>query len=189
MPTLIKDGRVVANNEWTLIEQVADGPLATRTIVPAPYALSHAESLFDADREIGVWVDGDAEPDELTELLDRIALIAIRFSTVNDGRGLSIAVLLRTRFGFKGELRAIGDGSRGSTPLHAPLRLRFVRAARRPRPGHRARRNEAIYRLLPGIGRRSAPRISSYRSRRNDSLIRVAHYTCCHNRFQRVAFG
>ncbi len=36
-------------------------------------------------------------------------LITINFGSFSDGRGLSLAVLLRTRFGFTGELRAIGD--------------------------------------------------------------------------------
>lgn len=108
MPTLIKDGLIVAN-DWTFVAEVADGPIETRSILPVASARSRADSLFGAGREIGVWLDGDAEPNELAGLLDRIALIAIRFSTVNDGRGLSIAVLLRTRLGFKGELRAIGE--------------------------------------------------------------------------------
>lgn len=108
MPTLIKDGQI-ATNAWTLVTEVANGPVPPHTIVPAAYALAHADSLFGPGREIGVWIDGDAEPNELTGSLDRIALIAIRFSTINDGRGLSIAVLLRTRLGFKGELRAIGE--------------------------------------------------------------------------------
>lgn len=36
-------------------------------------------------------------------------LIAIEFPVFHDGRGLSLAVLLRTRMGFQGELRATGD--------------------------------------------------------------------------------
>ncbi|MFV2090222.1 MAG: DUF934 domain-containing protein, partial [Pseudomonadales bacterium] len=39
----------------------------------------------------------------------RAPVIAIRFPAFTDGRGLSLAVLLRTRFGFEGELRAIGE--------------------------------------------------------------------------------
>ena len=34
--------------------------------------------------------------------------VAIRFPVVTDGRGISLAVLLRERHGFKGEIRAIG---------------------------------------------------------------------------------
>ena len=36
-------------------------------------------------------------------------LIAIEFPVFHDGRGLSLAVLLRTRIGFAGEMRAVGD--------------------------------------------------------------------------------
>ena len=40
---------------------------------------------------------------------DRLALIAVDFPKFSDGRGYSIARLLRERYGFEGELRAIGD--------------------------------------------------------------------------------
>jgi len=56
--------------------------------------------------DAGLVLDVDAEPD--ARFADA-RLIAIRFPAFHDGRGLSLAVLLRTRFGFKGELRAIGD--------------------------------------------------------------------------------
>lgn len=36
-------------------------------------------------------------------------LIAINFPAFNDGRALSLAVLLRTRYQYAGELRAVGD--------------------------------------------------------------------------------
>jgi len=36
-------------------------------------------------------------------------LIAINFPAFNDGRALSLAVLLRTRYQYTGELRAVGD--------------------------------------------------------------------------------
>ena len=60
-------------------------------------------------RVIGIWLPGDGEPDEIESLLPKAPLIAIRFAAMNDGRGLSLAVLLRTRFGYTGELRAIGE--------------------------------------------------------------------------------
>jgi uncharacterized protein (DUF934 family) len=108
MPTLIKDGRVVAD-DWALVETVADGNVLPHSIVPANYAVTHAAELFTASREIGLWIAGDGEPNDIAPLLDRVPLIAIRFAAVNDGRGLSLAVLLRTRYGYKGELRAFGE--------------------------------------------------------------------------------
>lgn len=108
MPTLIKGGRVVSD-DWTLREEIADGAITPHTIVPASYALAHTDEVFDSADEIGIWLPGDDEPGEIAALLPKVALVAIRFPTMNDGRGLSLAVLLRTRFGFKGELRAIGE--------------------------------------------------------------------------------
>lgn len=41
--------------------------------------------------------------------LDGIEAIALRFESYRDGRAYSIARLLREQYGFRGELRAIGD--------------------------------------------------------------------------------
>ena len=68
-----------------------------------------AAELFGAARDIGMWLPGDDEPDKVELLLPKVPLIAIRFAAMNDGRGLSLAVLLRTRFAYTGELRAIGE--------------------------------------------------------------------------------
>ncbi|MBV9727719.1 MAG: DUF934 domain-containing protein [Gammaproteobacteria bacterium] len=49
---------------------------------------------------------------ELSELLPRLALVALQFPNPGDGRGYSQARLLRARLGFAGELRAVGAGVR-----------------------------------------------------------------------------
>ncbi len=107
MPTLIERGSI-AHDEWTLVDEVTDENLQPRTIVPLAWAIEHT-AAFAADRMLGVWLDGDAELDELAPLLHRLRLVAIRFAAVNDGRGLSLAVLLRTRHKYEGEIRAIGE--------------------------------------------------------------------------------
>jgi uncharacterized protein (DUF934 family) len=48
------------------------------------------------------------DPAQLKPYLDRLSIIAIEFPKFTDGRGYSIAALLR-RDGYRGELRAIGD--------------------------------------------------------------------------------
>ncbi len=48
---------------------------------------------------------GDEEPQADYAGASRIA---IEFAAFNDGRGLSLAVLLRERIGFAGEIRAVG---------------------------------------------------------------------------------
>ena len=108
MPTLIKNNAVV-KDDWQIVQDGLEATGRSHVIVPAPFAISHASTLFSDGREIGIWLEGESELDDLVDLLDRVALIAIHFPAFNDGRGLSLAVLLRTRFAYRGELRAIGD--------------------------------------------------------------------------------
>jgi uncharacterized protein (DUF934 family) len=57
----------------------------------------------------GVLLPGATPPETLPPALFSVPLLAIEFPQFADGRGLSLAVLLRTRYGFRGELRACGD--------------------------------------------------------------------------------
>lgn len=49
--------------------------------------------------------------DELSQVnnLDQATIIAVEFPKFTDGRGYSLARLLRDRYGYKGELRAVGN--------------------------------------------------------------------------------
>ena len=59
-----------------------------------------------------VWLAPDDDAAELAEDIGKLVLIAVRFPKFTDGRGYSIAALLRTRYGYRGELRAFGDVGR-----------------------------------------------------------------------------
>lgn len=54
----------------------------------------------------GLLLEGSDEPEAR---FMTAPVIAINFAAFTDGRGLSLAVLLRTRYGYTGELRAVGD--------------------------------------------------------------------------------
>ena len=56
-----------------------------------------------------MWLDANEGPEALAGDVQRFPLLAVNFPKFGDGRGYSIARLLRERYGFKGELRAIGD--------------------------------------------------------------------------------
>jgi len=56
-----------------------------------------------------VWLEANEGPEAIADDLQRFTLIAVNFPKFGDGRGYSIARLLRERYGYKGELRAIGD--------------------------------------------------------------------------------
>lgn len=61
------------------------------------------------DGGTGVWLDADEEAEEIGEDVAKFQVIALNFPAFTDGRNYSNARLLRDRYGFKGELRAIGD--------------------------------------------------------------------------------
>lgn len=100
MPEIIRSGHVEAD-DWD--------PAGILTL--AQWKERRAE-LLAAGARIGIRLEPADEPAELAPDLDRIQLVAINFPKFVDGRGYSSAALLRTRHGYRGELRAIGDVGR-----------------------------------------------------------------------------
>jgi uncharacterized protein (DUF934 family) len=116
--TLIIRNRAVVDDSWTVVRAAEDGALPELAALPAgkvvvPLALwqSSRDALVAAKTrdELGVWLAPDSEPADIANDFDRISLIAVDFPVFRDGRGYSIARLLRERYGYNGELRAIGD--------------------------------------------------------------------------------
>ncbi len=109
MSKLIVD-RAVIEDQWTLVtENAAPLPFDGKIIVPLARWLADAESLRARADAVGVWLDSHEDPAELADDTAHLPLIAVNFPAFKDGRGYSIAYLLRRRYGFAGELRAIGD--------------------------------------------------------------------------------
>ena len=109
MPQLIKQGALVAD-DWLLLDNsqthapLTDGKL----LLPLELWQAQKEQLRDRPH-LGVWLDSDEEPSLLCQDLDRLELIGINFPVFSDGRGYSYVRLLRERYHYRGELRAIGD--------------------------------------------------------------------------------
>ncbi len=57
-------------------------------------------------------VTTDTEPEKIVPFITSLELIAVRFDKFADGRGHSLAHILRQRLGYRGELRAVGDINR-----------------------------------------------------------------------------
>ncbi|MFC0691331.1 DUF934 domain-containing protein [Paraburkholderia humisilvae] len=117
MASIIKD-RAIVNDDWTVVRAAEDGTLPAVDALPAgkvlvPLALwQSARDALTAARGaagIGVWLAPDSEPADIAGDFNKLPLIAVDFPVFRDGRGYSIARLLRERYGYKGEIRAIGD--------------------------------------------------------------------------------
>ncbi len=116
MATLIKNKRI-APDSWQLLKPAAEGaqlpnapdvPVTGDWLVPLAIWNEQRTQLSQRSGRNGVWLENTEDPRLLALDFDKLALIAVRFPKFTDGRGYSIARLLR-RLGWKGELRAVGD--------------------------------------------------------------------------------
>jgi len=84
--------------------------LTKTAIYPIAIYLEHSDELQASGQKIGLLVTGDDDLSQIASLLKSVALIAIDFPVLRDGRGFSIARNI-TRRGYTGEVRAVGDVS------------------------------------------------------------------------------
>jgi uncharacterized protein (DUF934 family) len=114
MPERVIRGRRVENDTWQVIglaphddaaQPLPQGPV----LVPLASWMEHRDELAARRQPIGVWLAPDDDPAAIADDLDSFSVVAVHFPKLGDGRGYSTAVLLRTRYGYRGELRAFGD--------------------------------------------------------------------------------
>ncbi|ODT74752.1 MAG: phosphoadenosine phosphosulfate reductase [Pelagibacterium sp. SCN 64-44] len=105
---LWKDGAFIADpfKDW---EEGADPAEARYVHVPLPVFLADRAAFLANPHPLGLLVSSGDKIEDVAEDLARFASIAIRFPAFTDGRGYSTARLLVERFGYAGEIRAIGD--------------------------------------------------------------------------------
>ncbi len=88
MPTLIKDGHIQPD------------------LLETPPTLTE---YLEHQQGHSVLLQGDDDPHPLLPLINNLNLIMIHIPNFNDGRVFSLAVLLRQRYGYTREMRAVGD--------------------------------------------------------------------------------
>ena len=69
------------------------------------------ESPRSSDGEV-IRLEPTADPATVADRLAQAARVEVHFPKFGDGRGFSIGRLLRERYGYKGELRAVGHITR-----------------------------------------------------------------------------
>ena len=108
MAQLLKDGQVT-DNTWTLVAEDAAELPAGDILVPVNLWQQQGSELAQHGGTVGVWLVGNEEIETVAELLIKAPVVAIQFPKFVDGRGFSMARLLRERYGYQGEIRAIGE--------------------------------------------------------------------------------
>jgi uncharacterized protein (DUF934 family) len=101
-------------DDWQLVRDNSI-PLSSDQPLLLPLALWRQQRKAHSVQEVkacAVWLVPDDEFQTEIEVLLALPLIAVAFSDVWDGREYAIAQLLRRRYGYQGELRAIGEVQR-----------------------------------------------------------------------------
>ena len=119
MAALIRNRRI-ASDSWQPLEpqrwlQVGEDGLlpdfpdrADLIVTPQLWALRREDLLARGGR-LGLRLEPGDEPSGFAADLEHFALVAVNFPKFGDGRGYSIARLLRERYDYQGELRAVGQ--------------------------------------------------------------------------------
>jgi uncharacterized protein (DUF934 family) len=114
MAQLIK-GRAVAVDAWKWLElQEGETPEtvalpAGEVIFPLPVWRARKDEIVSCHKRIGLLLQPDERVEDIAGDLDYFVVIAVNFPKFVDGRGYSTAALLRQRYKYQGELRAVGD--------------------------------------------------------------------------------
>ncbi len=109
---IIRNGQIESDT-WLVIKADSEGhsilPDDGDIIVPLSLWQEQAQTLKQRTGRLGIWLNSDESPESIATDLENFQIIAINFPVFMDGRGYSYARLLRERFSYKGEIRAIGD--------------------------------------------------------------------------------
>lgn len=114
MPKIIKNGQVVVDH-WQILKLDADQAPASLTLpdgdimVPLAVWLARKAEILSRNNPPGVWLDSHEDVESIASDLEHFVVIGVNFPKFTDGRGYSTARLLRDRYSYRGEIRAIGD--------------------------------------------------------------------------------
>jgi len=102
---VIKDQHII-NNEWQHSDEIGEIPTGKITVSIAHWQTDRDNLI--ARGNIGLRLIATDSIETIKDDLNHFEIIAIDFEKFNDGRGFSLARLLRERYGYEGEIRAIG---------------------------------------------------------------------------------
>jgi uncharacterized protein (DUF934 family) len=104
---IIKQHNIVEDH-WQVLGMEEPLP-AGDIIVPVARWFEEREALLNRKGGLGIQINGDDKLEDIIDDLSHLDIIALEFPKYNDGRCYSFARLLRERYQYSGELRAVGD--------------------------------------------------------------------------------
>ena len=114
MSKIIKNGQVI-DDAWLVLKLTEEQTPESVTLPDAPTLLPLAvwlarkEEILARRQPVGIWLESNEGPESIANDLKHFTIIGVNFPKFADGRGYSTARLLRERFAYSGEIRALGD--------------------------------------------------------------------------------
>ncbi len=105
---LLRDGALV-DDGWVTVDDGTALPMDGPAIVSLERWQAHRDALLGRNAPLGIRLKSDQSPALIADDLGRFAVVALEFPVFKDGRAYSYARLLRERYGYKGEVRAVGE--------------------------------------------------------------------------------
>jgi uncharacterized protein (DUF934 family) len=105
---LVKNGELVASS-FVDASGADTIPPAGPVIVSLEQWKAQRDALVQRGTPLGIRLHSDQPPELIAPDLQHFAVVALEFPKFRDGRAYSYARLLRERYRFEGELRAVGE--------------------------------------------------------------------------------
>jgi uncharacterized protein (DUF934 family) len=106
---LIRNKQIVENDPWVYVAD--DQPIPASGDIVVGYARFDRDNVAYEARNgrLGLRIDPEDDLLQVITHLPKVGLVAVNFPKFGDGRGYTKARLLRERFRYTGELRAVGE--------------------------------------------------------------------------------
>lgn len=114
MAKIIKNDLII-DDHWQVLKLAEEQTLElvalpdSPTLLPLTVWLARKDEILSRKKPIAIWLDSNEAPESIANDLKHFTIIGVNFPKFADGRGYSIARLLRERFAYAGEIRALGD--------------------------------------------------------------------------------
>ena len=107
---VIKNRQIITDDWQRLTDLKPEDALPSgNVIVPFAWWQANREKLIPLNGKYAVCINGGHETEEVARDLGYFKLVALEFPAFKDGRCYTHARLLRERYCYQGELRAVGD--------------------------------------------------------------------------------
>ena len=105
---LLKDGQIV-DDIYLDVAELDAIPDTGAVLIGLQQWLENRDALADRGELLGIILRSDEKPELIRDDLEHFSVVALDFPVFRDGRAYSYARILRERYRYAGELRAVGE--------------------------------------------------------------------------------